>query len=270
MSFNTAIYAIPDLMTPGTPLQDARIIGPEDGSLELVVFEGTIGTLVNYVIHIPGWNMGVIKDPTYAYGKYEVPGALPKYPDYMQVTVEGEVQTNTLILPKDTLVQGLNLIEVCAGGKVTSFTVERPTFLIHQRYRDVTLNHRGADADLTQYLNAIHLVFAQKAEVTWKIMFRDAAGDPIDLSPYKVSMTMETSTGGYISPPVIQQNYPELGSATMDFPMYSPCVMYYRIEVAVTGTDEVVHLAKGHILVINTEETDSIYIETPLIFQNAL
>lgn len=153
-----AIFALPGLMPPTSPVAECRITAAEDGSLCLCVWRGKMSDVVTYALRLHGFAGGVLKDPSYAfdnssYGKY-LRSASRRWLQFMTITnyLPGAAQVvrrvigrravpvtesetgNTywiLTIPRGVLAVGDNTLEVCVNGAVMRYFIARPHFEMH-------------------------------------------------------------------------------------------------------------------------------------------
>ena len=153
-----AIFAIPGLMPPTSPVAECRIEAAEDGSICLCVWRGRMSDVVTYALRLHGFAGGVLKDPSYAfdnssYGKYlraasrrwlqfmTITNYLPGAAQVVRrvvgkraipVTESGEGSTYWILsIPRGVLSVGDNTLEVCVNGKVMRYFISRPSFEMH-------------------------------------------------------------------------------------------------------------------------------------------
>ena len=180
---NYTQFAVPGLMTPHAPNFKKNIIANEAGDIIMLLHSGVATDCVHYCLIVGGSRReGVVKDPSYPFvngmdGKEMDRNKLNKAPDFAykttdlpdevyipKVNIKGcpipitelnKAKDKTyfiLKLPRTALPQGDTVIQVSINGRLRQYIVQRPTFFIHAKHKNVSNSYvRLGDTPETKF-----------------------------------------------------------------------------------------------------------------------
>lgn len=166
---NYTQFAVPGLMTPHAPNFKKNIIASEAGDIIMLLHSGVATDCVHYCLVVGGNRKeGVVKDPSYPFvngmdGREMDKNKFNKAPDFAykttdlpdevyipKVNIKGcpipitelnKAKDKTyfiLKLPRTALPQGDTVIQVSINGRLRQYIVQRPTFFIHTKHKNIS------------------------------------------------------------------------------------------------------------------------------------
>ena len=166
---NYTQFAVPGLMTPHAPNFKKNIIANEAGNIIMLLHSGVDTDCVHYCLIVGGNRReGVVKDPSYPFvngmdGREMDRNKFNKAPDFAykttdlpdevyipRVNIKGcpipitelnKAKDKTyfiLKLPRTALPQGDTVIQVSINGRLRQYIVQRPTFFIHAKHKNIS------------------------------------------------------------------------------------------------------------------------------------